>query len=206
MLTNFAGAFPSKPSILAPASRRPCIQFAVGELESWVLMPVRPALTLAELEALSCALLAVFLAFSHARIASEKSVVSQSLAQIRIQNRKRPRKPHAHGACLPPNAAAIACCSNVQLMRGIRELQRLGSTHQPRDILEVRIHGPAVDFKFSTAWTDEHARHGVLAPAAAISLRLQNAFSRLYAGTQLSSSKSIRNDIVRSAFSCWTNL
>jgi hypothetical protein len=172
MLTNFAGTVPVKAE--HPRAGIPPAMYSVRfrELESWVLMPARQALTLAELEALSSALLAVFLAFPHARIASEKSIISESMAQIRIQNRKRPRKPHAHRSGLSSNAAAIACGHNVQFIRRIGELQGLDGAHQPCDILEISIHSPAIDLKFAAARADEDARYGVFAPACAISLGL----------------------------------
>jgi hypothetical protein len=138
-------------------------------------MPVRQALTLAELEALSCALLAVFLAFSHARIARKKAVIPQPLAQIGIENRERAREPHAHGASLTTHSTAVNRRPNVELVAGIGELQRFNGAHQPSDILEIRIDRPAVYFKFPAARTNEHARHSILAAAGAICLRFQNA-------------------------------
>jgi hypothetical protein len=46
-------------------------------------------LALAELEALAGALLPVFFAFLHARIARQKTVLAQTRAQLRIENRQR---------------------------------------------------------------------------------------------------------------------
>jgi len=49
------------------------------------------SLPLAELEALAGALLPVFLAFLHARIARQKTVLAQTRAQFRIENGERAR-------------------------------------------------------------------------------------------------------------------
>jgi hypothetical protein len=162
MLANFAGVFAPESSILLPASRRPCIQFAFA---NW-----RPKLALAELEALPRAFLAVFLALSHARIARQKSVGPQPMAQIGIEDGKRAREAHAHRAGLTSHPAAIASCHYVKLVGGIRKLQRLYRAVQPSDIFEVRIDSPAIYFKFPAARPNEYPRHGILAPARAIAL------------------------------------
>src|SRR3990172_6896146 len=62
-------------------------------------------LTLRELEALAGALLPVLLALAHPRVARQKTVFAQAVAQLWVKERERPRKPHAHGAGLPACAA-----------------------------------------------------------------------------------------------------
>src|SRR5882724_9313232 len=52
-------------------------------------------LPLGELESLSRALLTVLLAFLHARIACEKTVLTQRRAQLGVEARNRPRQHHA---------------------------------------------------------------------------------------------------------------
>src|SRR5579872_2889242 len=184
MLANPAGAS-------APESRASSCRHPAGHVFSsrW---RTGASLTLAELEALPCALLPVFLALPHARIAREKAVGPQPVAQIGIENRKSARQPHAHCARLTSDASAVDRRHNVKLIGGIGELQRLDGARQPCDIFEIRVHGPAIDFKFPAAGTNEHARHRGFAPAGAVSLGLQNALGWLYARTQLSSSKADR--------------
>src|SRR5690348_15699610 len=199
MLANFAGD--CRPESRASSCRHPAGHVFSSPWANW-----KPLLTLAELETLPRALLAVLLTFAHARIARKKTVIPESVAQIGIENGKSARNPHAHGARLASNATAIDRGSDVKLAAGIGELQRLDGAHQPRDILEIRIGGPAVYFKFSAARTNEHARHSILATAGTISLRLQNAPCWRYARAQTLLLKSSSKKYLSISSRCWTNL
>ena len=66
--------------------------------------PLTQRLALGELESLARALLSVFLAFLHARVARQKTVGAQRRPQLRIELRNRARQAHAHRAGLPADA------------------------------------------------------------------------------------------------------
>src|SRR5690348_285143 len=184
MLANFPGVSLRKAEHLLAGIPPAMYSVRRGELE--------PCLTLAELEALARTFLTVFLAFTHSRIAREEAVFAQAMAQIGIETCKSAREPHAHRAGLSSHSSAVDLGPDVQFVRRVREFQRLDGTHQPSDVLEIGIDAPAIYFKFSAARANEYARHGVLAPSRSVSLRFQNAFSRLCGRIQLSSSKSMQ--------------
>src|SRR6266849_341687 len=135
------------------------------ELGTSPALPGAKKLALRELEALARALLSVLLAFLHARIARQKSVLAQRRTQLWIELRDRPRQSHAHGAGLAANAATMRGHNHVHLVGDIRELQRLDRVILPRMIREILFHRPAVDLKLAVPWTQEHARHRFLAPS-----------------------------------------
>src|ERR1700676_5812760 len=78
-------------------------------------------LALAELEALAGALLAVLLAFAHARIAGQETIFAQARAQLRVEYRERAGQSHAHRARLAANAATIHGGHHVHLILGAGE-------------------------------------------------------------------------------------
>src|SRR6267154_5698646 len=131
-----------------------------------VLPEPQKKLTLRELEALARALLSVLLAFLHARIARQKSVLAQRRPQLRIEPRNRPRQSHAHRASLPAHAAAVRRHHYVHLVGNVRKLQRLDRVMLPRVIRKILFNRPAVDGKLAGAGTKEHARHRLLAPSS----------------------------------------
>src|ERR1700730_2687173 len=122
-------------------------------------------LTLAELEALAGALLPVLLAFLHARIARQKTVLAQARAQFRIEERQRAGKPHAHRARLPTHAAAIHGRDNVNGSRRLGELHRLDGAIAPGNIAKIFIRCAAIDGDFTRSERQENARDRFLAPA-----------------------------------------
>src|SRR5690349_9536050 len=127
---------------------------------------LRPkSLTLRELEALARALLAVLLAFLHARIARQESVFPQCRPQFGVEPRDRAGESHANGPCLSASAAAVRRDHHIDLVSKIGEFQRLGGVVLPSEIGEVLLYRPAVDRKFARAWPNEYARHGFF-PAA----------------------------------------
>src|ERR1700730_2688173 len=75
-------------------------------------------LALAELEALAGALLAVLLAFAHARIAGQETIFAQAGTQLRVKNRERAGQSHAHRARLAADAATIHGGHHVHLILG----------------------------------------------------------------------------------------
>src|SRR5260370_21861891 len=90
---------------------------------------------------------------AHARIARKKAILSQSVAQIGIENRKSAREPHAYGAGLTADATAIDGGHHVKLIAGIRKLQRLHRAPQPGDVFEISVNVPAIYSKFSASLT-----------------------------------------------------
>src|SRR4029077_17193947 len=106
--------------------------------------PDRKNLALAVLEAAPCALLSVLLAFLHARIARQETVLAQAGPQVGVQLRKRARKSHAHRSRLSAHAAALYGGLHFHLFLHLREFQRLDSSRVPRHVSEIFIHRAAV--------------------------------------------------------------
>src|SRR6202167_4323775 len=101
-------------------------------------------LPLAELEAPTRAFLSVFLAFLHARIARQKTVLAQRRTQLRIQLRERASNAHSHRSGLSAYAAALDLRLYLDLVQHLRELQRLDSGRMPRHVAEIILHRPPV--------------------------------------------------------------
>src|SRR5712692_2198028 len=145
-------------------------------------------LALAVLEALAGALLPVLLAFLHARIARQKTVLAQACAQLRVEPRQRPRQSHAHRAGLPAGPAAFCRGPHVHLVQRFGEFQRFHRRVSPGHVLEVLLHRAAVHFVLARAQLHEHARHRFLAAARAVEPLCSGfPFQRLCASAQLSS-------------------
>src|SRR4029077_6955534 len=102
------------------------------------------SLTLRELEALTSALLPVFLALLHPRIARQKSICPQRWPQFRIEPRNGARQSHAHRAGLPAHAAAVGGYHHVHLFRQACEFERFDGVMLPRVIREVLLHRSSV--------------------------------------------------------------
>src|SRR5258708_12141597 len=102
--------------------------FGPLELGAVPASPEPQKLTLRELEAFARALLSVLLAFLHARVARQKSVLAQRRPQLRIEPRNRPRQSHAHRAGFSAHAAAVPRHHSSPLFPSIREFHRLYPT------------------------------------------------------------------------------
>src|SRR5580692_11759883 len=150
-------------------------------------------LALAELEALAGTLLPVLLAFLHARIAGQKTILAQARSQLRIEDRQRARKPHAHRAGLSADAAAIHRGHNVHGSRRLRKFHRLNRAIAPSHIAKIFFRIAAVDGNLARPERQEDARNGFLASAGSVKL-LFCAFRRLCARTQRSSSDTQRQN------------
>src|SRR5882672_4628905 len=148
-------------------------------------------LTLAELEALAGALLPVFLAFLHARIARQKTVLAQPCAEFWIEDGERAGKPHAQRAGLAADAAAIHSGHDIHRIRRLGELHRFHSAIAPVDVAEILVHRPAIDGNLAGTECQKHARHRFFAAACPVKLLLRALF-RLCVGTQHSSSHQIQ--------------
>src|SRR5205809_3389417 len=125
-------------------------------------------LPLGELDSLSRALLTVLLAFLHARIAGEKTVLTQRRAQFRVEARNRPRQSHAHRSSLAANAAAMRGHNHVNLIGQASKLQRLDRVVLPCEIREIDVHCPLVDRELAASRTKEHARDRFFAASCAV--------------------------------------
>src|SRR5712691_639262 len=147
-------------------------------------------LALAELEALAGALLPVFLAFLHARIARQKPVLAQPCAEFRIEEGERAGKPHAQRAGLAAYAPAVHRGHDVDRIRRLGELHRFHGAVAPVDVEEVLVRGSAVDGNLPGTKCQKYSRHRFFAAPRAVKF-LFRAFFRLCAGTQLSSSHPI---------------
>src|SRR5208337_1427520 len=151
-------------------------------------------LTLGELEALACALLAVFLAFLHTGIAGQKAVLAKCRTQLRIEAADGAGESHAHRAGLSANAATLRRGHDIHLLRDAAELQRLGGVMTPGMIRKILIDFAAVHREFAGAGPQKHASHGFLAATGAEKPSLCVHDGR-FPCTQCSSSKP-----------CWTRL
>src|SRR5260370_11628013 len=183
----------------AAAAERPLAGFLAGREFGKPALPVthrQPpmacCLALAELEALSRSLLPVLLALFHARIARQKSVLAQAVAQFGVEPGQRARQPHAHRARLPAGAAALGSGHHVHLGQCVGKLQRLNRSVFPSDILEIIFHVPAVHLILAAAQPDKHPRHRLLAAPRAVEPRLDRALNGRCCRTHSSSSTTSR--------------
>src|SRR5579875_1615499 len=116
------------------------------------------------------ALLPVLLALLHARIAREKTVGTQSGAQLRIEPRESAREAHAHGARLSADAATLNQGFHLKLVEHLRELQRLDGGGMPRNVAEIFVHRATIDGELRRPGFDVHAGHGFATAARAVKL------------------------------------
>src|SRR5579863_9547616 len=124
---------------------------------SSILAPPSRTLPLAELEPAPRTLLSVLLAFFHARIAREKTILAQRWPQFRVQPRKRARKTHAHRSRLSTHAAALHNRLHLDLVKHLRELEGLDRSRVPRHVAKIFVHWPAVHREPRRALLDIHA-------------------------------------------------
>src|SRR6185437_8833941 len=90
-------------------------------------IPVR--LTFAELETFASARLAVFFALFHTRIACQQAFSLQGRAKSRVREQQRAGNTMAHRAGLARGAAAGDVHAHVELVRVVRENERLLDDH-----------------------------------------------------------------------------
>jgi hypothetical protein len=150
-------------------------------------MPGAFRLPLAELEALARALLAILFALAHARISRQEAILAQSMAQIRVEKRKRARKPHAYRSGLPADTATMDVGHDIHLVGGIGELQGFDGTVQPSYILEILGNRLPVYFTPARAWPKKYAGYGIFSAARAVKRFLGFALHGLCAETQFRS-------------------
>src|SRR6266478_7797869 len=134
----------SKDRPLQIAAEQPsCRQLAGRDLvpvnRDGAFIKLTERLALGELESLTCALLAVLLAFLHTGVACQKTIGAQRRPQIWIELRNGARQSHADGTGLSTNAATMRGDNYVHLLGHIREFERLGSVVLPRKIREVIV-------------------------------------------------------------------
>src|SRR5262249_58370172 len=84
---------------------------------------------------------------------------------------------HANRSRLATNAAAMCSHDDVELVRQVRELHRLGRVVFPREIREVLLDRPAVHRKLARARAHKYARDGLFAAARAVEPGLARRFS-----------------------------
>src|SRR5258708_26632251 len=120
-------------------------------------------LALRELEALTRALLAVFLALLHTGVAGQKTVGAQRGPQIWIELRNGARQSHADGTGLSTNAATMRGDNYVHLLGHVGEFERLSGVVLPRKIGEVIVDGALVYRKFAGAGAQKYAGDRILA-------------------------------------------
>src|SRR6202166_1648692 len=131
-----------------------------GYLRSKTAEPHR--LALGELEALACALLAVLLAFLHARIASQKSILAQRRAQFRIEHRNGACQAHADRSSLPANSTALGSDDHIHLVVQARELQRFSGVMLPRYVWKIFFRRSAIDLELSGTRAQKNSRNRFL--------------------------------------------
>src|SRR5271154_6046782 len=129
--------------------------------------PTTSDLALGELEALARALLAVFLALFHARIAREKTVGAQRGAKLRVVARDGARKTHANRSGLPADATAVGGAHHIDLVGQAGELERLGGVMLPCVIREILFRGAAVDGELAAASAQKYASDGLFTASGA---------------------------------------
>src|SRR6185437_8586743 len=130
-----------------------------------------------------------------ARIARQKTVFAQRRPQLRIEQRKRAREPHAYRSGLPAYAAALHLRPNFELIEHLRELQRLDRGRVPRHVAEIIFHRAAVDGELRRTSLNVNARNRLAPAAGSVKLFGTIASQRIWRRTQLSSSNVQRTRI-----------
>src|ERR1700688_435128 len=128
---------------------------------SWTAEPHR--LALGELEALACPLLAVLLAFLHARIASQKSILAQRRAQFRIEHRNGARQAHANRSSLASDSTALGGDHYIPLIVQARELQRFSGVMLPRHVWKIFFRRSAIYLELAGTGAQKNSRNRFLA-------------------------------------------
>src|SRR5687767_9979335 len=122
-------------------------------------------LPLAELEPGPRAALAVLLAFLHPRVARQKALFLELLAELRVVVGQRPRDPVANRPGLSRSSASPNPDVDVELLRRLDREERLLDDHLQDVVGKVVVEAPRVDRDRSGAGDAANARHRSL-PAA----------------------------------------
>ena len=128
-------------------------------------------LALGELEPLTRALLAVFLSFFGARIASDKPSFFQARAKLAIYLDQRASYAVAHSSCLSSYTAALDVNENVELADGIDQMQRLADYHPMRLIRKVLFELSFINDYLTVAGPKKDPSRRALASARTVTLR-----------------------------------
>jgi len=124
-------------------------------------------LTLAELETLASAGLAVLLAFFHTRIAREEPFRLQDGAEVGVQGEQRPGDAMANRADLARGAPAANIHMRIELVGGASDSHRLHHLAAHGFGWEIVIEGPAVDGDLAGPGGETDAGDSGLAAAGA---------------------------------------
>src|SRR5260221_10136405 len=102
---------------------------------------MRASLPLGELEPGAGATLSIFLSLLHARIARQETRLLQDLAKLSVENEEGTRNAVADRSGLPRASAAIHEGDDVELVHGLRQLQRLAADHLEHVVRKVVFEG-----------------------------------------------------------------
>src|SRR5208282_587524 len=132
------------------------------------------SLPLAELEALSGALLPVLLAFFGARVTGYHALGLELAAQFRIELHKSARDAEAHRIGLSSDSAAADVGQHVECSRTIGRDQGRLRGDALRGGHEIFVEPFAVNLELAAAWTKKNPRDRGFAPSGSVVL---NCFS-----------------------------
>src|SRR5277367_956888 len=136
----------------------------------------QPALPLAELEALSSALLPILLPLFAARIARDQTFRLQLAAQLRIKLHQGARNAELHSISLATHSTAQNIGDDVERSRGLCRGQRSLRRRALRRSHEILLEFAAVYLKIAAARTQINPRNRPLPPSRSVVL---NQFSHL---------------------------
>jgi len=127
--------------------------------------PQKAPLALGELEALARALLAVFLAFVFARIASQQTRFLERGTQFGVKRNQCAGNTQLNCPSLAGNPASI--CKNQQIdpLRHFDSKQGSPNGYASRFGREIVVESTAIDGNFARSGPQEHARHAAFAAA-----------------------------------------
>src|SRR5205085_8523595 len=129
-------------------------------------------LSLRELEALSCSLLAVLLALFAARIAREHAFALELFAQLGVEHNERAGNAQLHRAGLSVDAAARDAGHNVEGGRRLARNQGLLGDAALRVGNKILIEGAAVHRELAATRAEKYPRDAGFAPSCAVVLNL----------------------------------
>src|ERR1700730_16425413 len=119
-------------------------------------------LALGKLEALARALLAVLLAFFHARIASQKPILTQRRAQFRVEHGNGASETHADRSSLSADSTTLGGDDYIHLVVQVREFQRFSGIMLPRHVWKIFFRRSAIYLELAGTGAQKNSRNRFL--------------------------------------------
>ena len=132
----------------------------MGKIAHLLLSGRRRALALAELGTAASAVETVFLAFLHAGIAGQVTVIAQWLEQFLIEAAKRTGYGHAYGTGLSGDAATLNASHDIDRALLANMVERFENSLLMLNARKELFERLAVDQDLAAAWTNADACNG----------------------------------------------